>query len=264
MLRFKLLGPLDVTGDRPSFAPTAPRVLNTLALLLVRAGHVVPLETIIEELWGEDPPRSAARTAQTYVYQIRRWLGDEAVPAGDREMLMTRPPGYALHVDPGQLDLSDFEALLARGRDLLEHGRPGEASGALGAALDLWDGPALANIQLGRVLEGHAAALEEHRSRALNLRIEADLRLGRHRELIGELRSLVTANPYDEWYHSLLVCALAKAGRRYDALEAYHAARDLLAEDLGLSPSPELCEVHAAVLQGDAPREPLSCAVPSA
>ncbi|GGU09496.1 AfsR/SARP family transcriptional regulator [Actinomadura citrea] len=269
MLRFKLLGPLEVVGGGGSaFAPTAPRVLNTLALLLVRADRVVPLDTIIEELWGDDPPRSAARTAQTYVYQIRRWLTAEATPErdgdGDRDVLLTRPPGYMLGVSPEQLDLSRFDRLLARGRGLLQDGRSAEAVEPLCDALDLWTGPPLANVELGRVLESHAAALDEHRAHALNLRIEADLRLGRHRELIGELRSLVALKPYDEWYHALLVCALARSGRRYDALEAFHSARTILAEDLGLSPSPELNEVHAAVLQGEQPRTPLTCTAPKA
>ncbi|MEV0667867.1 BTAD domain-containing putative transcriptional regulator [Actinomadura luteofluorescens] len=273
MLRFKLLGPLEVVGGGGSaFAPTAPRVLNTLALLLVRADRVVPLETIIEELWGDDPPRSAARTAQTYVYQIRRWLTAEGTPEEegrkdddrDRDVLLTRPPGYMLGVSPDQLDLSRFDRLLAKGRGLLQDGRSAEAVEPLCDALDLWTGPPLANVELGRVLESHAAALDEHRAHALNLRIEADLRLGRHRELIGELRSLVALKPYDEWYHTLLVCSLARSGRRYDALEAFHSARHILAEDLGLSPSPELNEVHAAVLQGEQPRTPLTCTAPKA
>lgn len=259
MLHFKLLGPLEVAGGGSAFAPTAPRVLNTLALLLVRGGRVVPLDTIIEELWGDDPPRSAARTAQTYVYQIRRWLTAGAAPAGDADVLLTRPPGYLLRVAPEQLDLSRFDRLLAEGRALLQDGRAADAVDPLCRALDLWTGPPMANVELGRVLESHAAALDEHRAHALNLRIEADLRLGRHRELIGELRSLVALKPYDEWYHTLLVCALARSGRRYDALEAFHAARHILAEDLGLSPSPELSEVHTAVLQGEQPRTPLAC-----
>ncbi|GAA1846872.1 AfsR/SARP family transcriptional regulator [Actinomadura bangladeshensis] len=259
MLHFKLLGPLEVAGGGSAFAPTAPRVLNTLALLLVRGGRVVPLDTIIEELWGDDPPRSAARTAQTYVYQIRRWLTAGAAPAGDEDVLLTRPPGYLLRVAPEQLDLSRFDRLLAEGRALLQDGRAADAVDPLCRALDLWTGPPMANVELGRVLESHAAALDEHRAHALNLRIEADLRLGRHRELIGELRSLVALKPYDEWYHTLLVCALARSGRRYDALEAFHAARHILAEDLGLSPSPELSEVHTAVLQGEQPRTPLAC-----
>ncbi|WP_205718471.1 AfsR/SARP family transcriptional regulator [Actinomadura sp. WMMA1423] len=266
MLRFKLLGPLEVAGGGGSaFAPTAPRVLNTLALLLVRADRVVPLDTIIEELWGDDPPRSAARTAQTYVYQIRRWLTSEAAAGrGDEDVLLTRPPGYMLRVSPEQLDLSRFDRLLSKGRGMLQDGRSAEAVEPLCDALDLWTGPPMANVELGRVLESHAAALDEHRAHALNLRIEADLRLGRHRELIGELRSLVALKPYDEWYHALLVCSLARSGRRYDALEAFHSARHILAEDLGLSPSPELSEVHAAVLQGEQPTTPLTCTAPKA
>ncbi|RFS81298.1 SARP family transcriptional regulator [Actinomadura spongiicola] len=260
MLHYKLLGPLEVAGGGSAFAPTAPRVLNTLALLLVRGGRVVPLDTIIEELWGDDPPRSAARTAQTYVYQIRRWLTADATAAEDEDVLLTRPPGYLLRVAPEQLDLSRFDRLLAEGRALLQGGRAADAVDPLCRALELWTGPPMANVELGRVLESHAAALDEHRAHALNLRIEAELRLGRHRELIGELRSLVALKPYDEWYHTLLVCALARSGRRYDALEAFHTARHLLAEDLGLSPSPELSEVHTAVLQGEQPRTPPACA----
>lgn len=260
MIRFKLLGTLEVTNETCSFTPTAPRVLSTLALLLVRSNHLVSVETIIEELWGEDHPRSAATTAQTYIYQIRRWLDDELPAAEGSELLITRPPGYALRVDPGQIDVSDFERLLAEGRALLAADRPEPAAARLREALDLWTGPPLANVQLGCVLEGHSVALEEQRNRALSLRIEADLRMGRHWELIGELRSLVAMRPYDEWYHSLLVYALAYVGRRYDALEAYHAARRILADELGLSPAPELCRIRDAVLNGSAAPPPLSCA----
>jgi DNA-binding SARP family transcriptional activator len=108
----------------------------------------------------------------------------------------------------------------------------------------------LANIRLGNILEGHAAELEERRHRALDLRIEADIRLGRYHELIAELRSLVAMNPYNEWYHSVLVSALARVGRRSDALDAFARARRILCQDLGLDPSTELCRIRDAVLEG--------------
>ena len=260
MLSLKILGPLEIAGGEFPSAPTAPRVLNTLALLLVRTGHIVPLETIIEELWGEKPPRSATRTAQTYIYQIRRWLAEEMGPAEIRDTLLTRQPGYMLRVDPARLDVCVFTRLLDEGRALMRDNRPEDAAMLLRKALDLWTGPPLANVKLGPVLSASATALMEQRNQALNLRLEADLRLGRHRDLIGELRSLVATNPYDEWYHGLLICALASSGRRYDALEAYQTARKIIAEQLGLSPSPELREIHAAVLGSDLPREPLTSA----
>jgi DNA-binding SARP family transcriptional activator len=153
-------------------------------------------------------------------------------------------------VAPGQIDLTDFERLLGSGQSLMREGRADEAATKLRTALDLWTGPPLANVQLGQILEGHSVALEEHRHRALDLRIEADIQLGHYRELIGELRTLVAVQPYHEWYHSVLVSALACAGRRRDALDAYQQARHILREDLGLSPSAELCRIRDAVLNG--------------
>jgi DNA-binding SARP family transcriptional activator len=250
MISFKLLGTLEVMKGDSAVTPTAPRMLNTLALLLVRANHVVPVDTIVRELWGESPPRSAATTAQTYIYQLRRWMDDEGLAVDGKSPLITRAPGYALEVAPGQIDLTDFEKLLGAGQTLMRDGRAEDAAVKLRGALDLWSGPPLANVQLGQVLEGHSAALEEHRYRALDLRIEADIRLGHYRELIGELRTLVAMQPYHEWYHSVLVSALACVGRRHDALNAYQQARRILCEDLGLSPSPELCRIRDAVLDG--------------
>jgi SARP family transcriptional regulator, regulator of embCAB operon len=258
VLSLKILGPLEIIGGELPSAPTAPRVLNTLALLLVRTGHIVPLETIIEELWGEDPPRSATRTAQTYIYHIRRWMAEETWPTENQDTLLTRQPGYMLRVDPARLDVCVFTRLLDEGRALLRDNQPEGAAEQLRKALDLWSGPPLANVRLGPVLSAYATALMEQHNQALNLRLEADLQLGRHRELIGELRALVATNPFDEWYHGLLICALAGSGRRYDALAAYQTARDIIAEELGLSPSPELRAIQASILRGDMPPEPLT------
>ncbi len=132
----------------------------------------------------------------------------------------------------------------------MSQGHTEKAAAQLRTALELWSGPPLANVRLGDILEGHTAALEEHRYRALDLRIEADIRLGRFHELIGELRTLVARQPYHEWYHSVLVSALACVGRRRDALDAFARARRILREDLGLNPSAELCRSRDAVLNG--------------
>jgi SARP family transcriptional regulator, regulator of embCAB operon len=249
MISYRLLGRLEVTGEESDCTPTAPRVLNTLALLLVRANHVVPAETIVQELWGDDPPRSAATTVQTYIYQLRCWMEHGGTGHGDA--LVTRAPGYVFQVDRDRIDLSAFERLVDEGQELLRRDEPGPAADRLRAALALWGGAPLANVRLGPVLSGYAVALDELHNRALHLRIEADVRLGRQRELIGELRALVTAQPYDEWYHSLLVFSLASAGRRRDAIEAYLQARRLLADELGLTPSAELSQAYEAVLHGE-------------
>jgi len=252
MLSFKVLGPLEVIHGTQYRTPTAPRVLTTLALLVVRANHVVGMNTLIDELWGDGPPRSAATTAQTYVYQLRRLIDDleaaDAGPAG-KQVLLTVAPGYLLRVNPDQIDAHRFERLTAEGQRLLEEGRPARAAEVLRAALAMWDGAPLANVRGGRALSGFAAALHEQHGRALDLRITADLALGRHHQLVPELRALIAEHPFNEWYHSLLVFTLGSVGRRRDALDAYRNARRTLSEELGLEPSAELNRIQAAVLQ---------------
>lgn len=248
MLQFRILGPLEVWNDRRSCAPTAPRALVTLALLIVRANHVVSLETIIKELWDDHPPRSGATTAQTYVYQLRRLIDDDVATGTGKDVLITKSPGYALLVDPEQIDLFRFQRLTSEAHRLMEIDRPDLAAGKLREALDMWPGPPLANVEPGPVLEGHVAALEEQRMQALNLRIEADLRLGRHHQMVAELRSLTVEYPYNEWYHSLLVFTLGRIGRRHEALEAYSRTCRVLSEELGLRPSNELRRIQEAVL----------------
>jgi SARP family transcriptional regulator, regulator of embCAB operon len=253
MISYDLLGRLEVRRGDILCTPTAPRVLNTLALLLVRVNHVVPAETIIEELWGDNPPRSAATTTQTYIYQLRCWMEEDLAGAG---ALVTRAPGYMLQLDRDLLDISIFERLVDEGQEHLRRDEAGPAAEKLRRALALWGGPPLSNVRLGSVLTAYVVALDELHNRALHLRIESDMRLGRHRELIGELRTLVTAQPYDEWYHSLLVFSLASAGRRRDAIQAYLSARKLLADELGLGPSAELSHAYEAVLHGETARMP--------
>ncbi|WP_329580430.1 AfsR/SARP family transcriptional regulator [Kitasatospora sp. NBC_01250] len=246
-LKFRVLGPLEVTHLDSSCTPTAPKVRSVLALLILRANHVVDTNSIIEELWGEKPPRSAITTAQTYIYHLRR-LFDRQVGESVDELFITRPPGYALRISPDQLDLNDFERLTKKGRQLLSENRPADAAQALSEALRLWSGPALANVSPGRLLEGTVAHLEEERVHAIQLRIEADLQLGRHRALIAELRSLVSRYPLNEWFHGKLILALSRSGRRGESLQAYQALRQTLDRELGLAPSPELQKLQHDVL----------------
>ncbi|WP_328980576.1 AfsR/SARP family transcriptional regulator [Streptomyces canus] len=257
MLTFKLLGPLEVVNGTEPCTPTAPRVLRTLALLLVRAHHVVPLSTIVEELWEDDPPRTASTTAQTYVYQLRRMIDEQGLPVSGKEVFLTRAPGYVLQCTAEQIDLFRFQQLTSRAESLMQRKEPEQASLLLRAALDLWTGAPMANVSTGPVLEGYLASLEEQRLRALNLRIEADLQLGRIHQLVEELRSLVVEFPYNEWYHSLLIFTLARVGRRHDALQAFARTRRVLSEDLGLTPSHELQRIiQDAVLRDQDIRPP--------
>jgi DNA-binding SARP family transcriptional activator len=217
-------------------------------LLLLSANQVVPTDSLIQELWGGRPPLTATTTAQTYIYQLRKKFAACGLGPADGVELLTRPPGYVLTLRQDQLDLEVFERLVGQGRTLLDADHPEAAAAKLRQALGLWNGRPLANVNCGPVLEAHAAELVERRARVLALRIEADLRLGRHREIIGELRLLVAQDSLNEWLHCQLVRALAGAGRRADALQAYQSARTVLSEQLGLEPSMELRLVQQEVL----------------
>lgn len=254
MLRFQVLGPLEVFDEDRVCTPTPPKVNRVLALLLFRANQVVSIDSLIEELWGEHPPQSAIGTAQTYIYQLRRFLDPRDDRAPEQEWLITKAPGYLTRVSGHQLDVTAFEALSRQGRQLLERGHPEQASHLLRRALDLWKGPILANIRRGGLLEAHAIHLEEERMRTLELRIQADAELGRHRELIGEMRSLVAIHPLNEWFHGQLIVALSHSGRRGEALQAYQDLRLVLSNQLGLDPQPELQRLHQEVLSHGRPQ----------
>jgi SARP family transcriptional regulator, regulator of embCAB operon len=254
MLQLNVLGPLEVLDDGRACTPTPPKVRRVLALLLLRANQVVPMDALIEELWGENPPLSAVGTAQTYIYQLRKTLDRREVVAGGGEWLMTRPPGYLMAVSPDQIDAVTFEMLSRQGRQLLDNGQPEDAAQVLRRALDLWNGPCLANVGLGRLLEAHAVHLEEQRMRTLELRIQADAELGRHRELIGEIRSLVVSHPLNEWFHGQLIVALSRSGRRGEALQAYQHLREVLGSQLGLDPQPDMQRLQREVLTDGVPQ----------
>jgi SARP family transcriptional regulator, regulator of embCAB operon len=247
-MRFNVLGALEVFCGGEQQTPTATRVRWTLALLLLRANQVVHLTSIIDELWGDKPPRSAVTTAQTYIYQLRKKYG-HYMPDGT-EFIETRPPGYLLHLHDGQLDLKRFEQLSAVGRASLAAGDVELGSQKLRSALELWRGPVLADLSVGSVLAPYVAHLEETRLRALQARIIADARLGRYRALIPELRSLVLEHPLNEWFHEQLVIALSEVGRRGDALQAYRSLQRLLREELGIEPSEAMRRLQRDVLTG--------------
>ncbi|MDI3408199.1 AfsR/SARP family transcriptional regulator [Streptomyces cavernicola] len=248
-MRFNLVGPFEIVADDGRvYRPGTPKVCQTLALLLTRPGGVVTTESLIEELWGDRPPRSATTTLQTYVYHSRRMLINENLVPEDRQLIVTSAPGYSIQVDEDEVDAKIFERLVAQARRELADGQPESALRTSTEALDLWRGPVLSGSPAGSILAGHIVHLEELRIRAYEIRIEAEERLGRYRESIPELCRLISDYPLNEWFHSQLISALGATGRRAEALQAYQSLRKVLADELGLEPSPELQQLQLQLL----------------
>jgi DNA-binding SARP family transcriptional activator len=247
-LDFGILGPMEVTTEDGDVTPTAPKLRQVLALLLLRANCLVQTGEIIDELWGDCPPRTALSTLQTYIYKLRKTLfeGDSG-----EEMLQTKPSGYILRVPWQQVDLRCFERQSKEGALAVENGEPERAAVILSQALSLWRGPALADVVTGDLLRAYLTRLEESRMRALELRIEADLQLGKHDGVVGELKMLAATYPLHEGIHAKLMLALHRSGRRYEALNVYRQLREVLVEELGLEPSPALNRIHQALLSAD-------------
>jgi DNA-binding SARP family transcriptional activator len=245
MTTYHVLGPLAVRDGSADRTPRGPKIGKVLALLLLRAGEVVSVRTLAEELWDERPPRTAVTTIRTHVYHLRKALDATEDGAG---ALRTEPTGYRFSRLPGLFDADHFVRATEQGHVLLRRDAPSEAATVLRTALGMWRGNALAGIDPGPVLTRHVEHLEELRVRALELRIEADLAMGRHRQLVPELRGLVAAHPLNEWFHARLIDALHRSGRRSDALQAYGAVRGLLDRELGLEPSADLQRMQQAVL----------------
>jgi DNA-binding SARP family transcriptional activator len=254
-LEYRLLGNLEVVvdGEPVDIGGTQPRTV--LAMLLVAGGRVVPAGTIIDALWGESPPDSAAGTLQSYVSRLRRALrpagGGPGGATSAAKVLVWDPPGYRLVVPEGALDTGRFEALADAGRAQLQAGGARDARETLVAALGLWRGEALLEFSHLDFAWGFAARLEERRLVAVEDRIEADLRLGRHAAVIGELGELVAANPLREELRHHLALALYRAGRQAEALRVLDDARRTLRDQLGIDPGRPLIELEAAILSHD-------------
>jgi SARP family transcriptional regulator, regulator of embCAB operon len=250
----RVLGPLDVRCGGARGDLTAPKPRKVLALLLIHANRVVPVDSLATELWDDEPPASALTTLQTYILQLRRRLaaayGPQA-PEASKNVLATRYGGYVLEAQPGAVDIHEYDRLVAAGRDALDTGDDVEASFLFREALAVWRGPALVDVRVGPILEIELARLEESRLGVLERRIEADLRLGRHAELLTELTELTARHPLHEGLHAQCMAALYRSGRPWQALEVYQGLRGRLVEDLGLEPSPRLQKLQQAVLASD-------------
>jgi len=249
---FHVLGPLEVQNSEGPIPLGGRKQRTLLALLLLNANELVPTTRLIEELWVERPPATALNTLQQHLSQLRKRLGVDR--------LLTEPGGYRLLVDERELDLARFMHLLAEGKRELASGRPQRASTYLRKALSLWRGPALAELRNEPFIESEANRLDELRLEALEERIAADLALGRHGELCSELQALVTDNPLREGLRARLMLALYRSGRQAEALETYAELRDLLNEQFGLEPGPDLRAQQRAILNHDAVLAPPAAA----
>lgn len=257
-MELRLLGPLEILHGGREYVPDPPKARQMFALLATRAGSVVSVDSLIEELWGEQPPRSATSTLQTYVYLLRKLFDELATDGRGDGIVVTRSPGYLLDADKGMIDAHRFEQGMNLGRAKLREGDPHGASAVLGEVLGRWRGRPLENVVHGRLLESYAVHLEERRIEALQLRILADLRIERHRELVGELRSLVLTYPLNEWFYGRLMEALNRSGRRGEALAVYQNLHRVLHRELGVEPSAEVQRVWREVMAAHVPTSALT------
>jgi predicted ATPase/DNA-binding SARP family transcriptional activator len=243
-VEFRVLGPLEVVEDgRPLHLGTRKQ-RTLLALLLLKAGGVVPRDRLVEELWHGKPPRAAEATLRSYLSRLRSLVG---------QRLERRAMGYALAVEPGELDAIRFERQVAEGREALAQERPAEAAHRLAGALALWRGDPYADFLYEPFAQTEIARLAELRLEALEERVEAELLLGRHESLVAELERLVAEHPLRERLWCQLMLALYRCNRQAEALAAYRRARDVLTRELGLEPGEQLRRLQQAVLRQEVP-----------
>jgi DNA-binding SARP family transcriptional activator/tetratricopeptide (TPR) repeat protein len=256
---FALLGPISVTHEGRALELSGLMPRSLLAALLFRPNVIVPMDDLVEAIWGHSPPQTAAASLQNHVMRLRRMIGDEA---GERIRVV--PPGYLIRVESGELDSETFTRLCADGRRAARAGQWETSAECLAAALALWRGRPAADAT---GLYGHEAAIQrllEARTQATEGRIDAALHLGRHREVISELRALAASHPLAENFHGQLMLALYRAGRQAEALEVFHRLRRTLVEELAVEPSRHIQDIHCAVLRADPSLADPSAAIPAA
>jgi DNA-binding SARP family transcriptional activator len=239
VLEFRILGPLEVVDGEEVLHLGGQKQRALLALLLLDPNRVVSTDRIVDALWGEQPPRTAATSLQNFVSQLRKLVGPET--------LVTKPPGYELRLAGEQLDLERFRRLVDGAR-----GEPAEERAeGLRRALALWRGPPLADLGFESFAQSEIVRLQELRLAVVEDRVEAELEAGRHAELAGELETLAEEHPLRERLRAQLMLALYRAGRQAEALQIYHDTRRVLVEELGIDPSPSLQQLHGSILRQD-------------
>ncbi|MFD3992784.1 BTAD domain-containing putative transcriptional regulator [Streptomyces sp. NPDC058583] len=273
-MKIRILGPLHAETDGVPVVPSAAKTRQVLALLALHPGRPVPVATLKEELWGPLPPCSAHSTLQTYILRLRRALaaalggpyGSEGTagatetaarttgatgPARARDLLATGHDGYLLRIADEDVDAFAFQRAAQAGHTAFAEGDSARTARLLREALALWQGPALVDVRAGAALRIHAARLEESRLLATERRLDAELRLGLHGELLAELVELTRLHPANERLHAQAMVAFYRAGRQSEALQLYRGLRRRLVEELGLEPAPQLQRLHQAMLSVD-------------
>ena len=245
---FRLLGPLEVSRGGDLLELGGPKQRALLTLLLLDAGRAVSTDRLIDALWGEQPPRTAATSLQNFVSQLRKLLGPD--------LLVTKPPGYLLRVEPAQLDVNRAEKL----RDEARAASASERAAKLREALALFLGPPLEEFGYEAFAQGEIARLGELRLTLLEERIDADIEADEAPSLVGELEALVEEHPLRERFREQLMLALYRSGRQAEALDAFQQTRRVLVEELGIDPSPRLQQLHAAILRQEVDLEPARAA----
>jgi DNA-binding SARP family transcriptional activator len=246
-MRFRILGPLEVLSPDGWTDISAPKWRSLLACLLIRPSQLVPTDLLIDELWGDSPPKRANNLVSIYVHRLRKVTGDT-----EGRMLVYRAPGYLLRLAPGDLDMQEFEAKVVEGRNALAAGDVQAAAALFSDALALWRGPLLADVSPSPLLTVQADRAQELRISAAELRIEAELACGRAAQVVAELRGFVAEYPLRERLWLLLMRALEDAGRRAEALEVFAQAQEVIATELGVDPGAELQRFHRELLAADA------------
>ncbi|MFD5257769.1 BTAD domain-containing putative transcriptional regulator [Streptomyces bobili] len=249
------LGPFRFQINGNEVGPRAPKTRQMLALFSVRSNQVVLLRDLVQELWSETPPQSAKITLQTYIVRLRQQLSKDLELSGSaldpKNLLQTFHGGYRLTVEPAALEYRRFEDLATRGHREIAAGDYPRASQVLRSALDMWRGPALVDVSAGPLLQAHVTRLNNARVTAVEQLMEAELRQGRHLDILGDLTDLTAEHPFHENLYAQLMVALYRAGRRSQALEVFAGLRRTLVTNLGIDPSHQLIRLHRAILNGD-------------
>lgn len=250
----KLLGNTEFVVDDVSVAPSAPKPRQLLAMLALNAGCTVPVSALMEEVWNDLPPQSAHGTLHTYIGKLRKSIRLAMYDRSEeraKRILVTEPAGYRLILPPGSIDTERYERHAVIGRRAAEVGDYQTATASLTAALAVWRGPALADIDPGPYTMADVVSLEQSRVSDLDLRIGADLQLGRHCQLLGELAGLCARFPTSENFSAKYMVALYLSGQKGRALQVFHSLRDTMIDQLGVDPPVSVQRLHVALLRGD-------------
>ena len=247
MIDYRLLGPIEAGVNGHALDIGGPKQRALLTILLLSANRPVSRDVLADRLWGECPPAGAQHTLEVYISRLRKTF--EPVTGGP--VVLTRPGAYLLRAPRERIDVHRFERLAGEGRRALAANAPGRAAAGLREALALWRGAPLADVSDEPFAQAEIARLNELRAGVVEDRIEADLALGRHGDVVSELEALVAAHPLRERLYQQLMIALYRCGRQAEALAVYQSARRVLTEELGIEPSPGLKRIERAILEQD-------------